>query len=320
MDDESLCHRFSKRLKLSNNLVGPYAEANCLLGVLHTERLSRRNASYMNTSSMSVGAAGDANSSTPTLPASSTWGVNISMADSAPMTTSFTLADVVYCAHGQGGRCLQCSGRWVQNVPLPLYSAFCSAYDSASESASSSSSYALVSGSGRERVCAELSFPAFLSLAASLAPESGERFLHLGGGTGRTAIAWALLFPQSPASSVESCPSLHAAATAARTRLADLDAQCRVFLHNCDALSVQSDWRQASIVFVSLASYDDQAMAHIVRGLTGVEAGTRVVAISYPLAGYAGAGFVLVRQAAYRTTSGMSNCTAFIYKKLAESS
>merc|ERR1719188_100286 len=49
-------------------------------------------------------------------------------AAAAIATTSFTLADVVQCCHGLGGRCLQCSGRLVQNVPLVHYGAFCEAY------------------------------------------------------------------------------------------------------------------------------------------------------------------------------------------------
>mmetsp|Transcript_48060 Transcript_48060/g.153744 ORF Transcript_48060/g.153744 Transcript_48060/m.153744 type:complete len:290 (-) Transcript_48060:110-979(-) len=259
----------------------------------------------------------------------------------APPMTCFQLPDVVRCAeHGLGGRCPQCSEQLVQNIPLPVYSTFCRVYSSlpwdalgsqrCTLSASSSSSRSTLSPPPSWQ-SVELSFPAFVALAAGLAPEPGERLLHLGSGSGQAVVAWSLLFPLAAASGVEGCPTLHRAASAAVARL-DPDLQRRIHLHHCDPFGVQSDWHQAGVILVSAAGFDDDAMDRVLEGLQAVEQGTRVVTLSRPLPcqlpSRSPPGFALARQAACRTTGravgqtvrgirrGLNNASVFIYRKL----
>merc|ERR1711908_10020 len=95
--------------------------------------------------------------------------------------------------------------------------------------------------------------------------------------------------------------------------------QVRAHLHHCDPFSVQSDWRMASVILVSMAGFDEAAAERVVDGLRGAQPGTRVVTLSRPLAVTQSglpAGFHFVRQCLYRTT-GSGNVTAFIYRKSA---
>lgn len=318
MDEEELCYRFYKRLKLSSCPDGvvaaaslrSYQEVNGRLQKLHAEHLSRKPLSDAVLPDQQYSPA-----------CSSTLGTGAQVMP----TTCFCITDVVQCGHELGGSCLQCSGRLVQNIPLPVYSMFCRAYSALPTwalagsqrcSLSTSSSSSSVSLPAWEAV--ELAFPAFVALAASLAPEPGERFLHLGSGAGHAVMAWPLLFPHSAASGVEGCFVLHSVALTAAARL-DPDAQRRINLHHCDPFAVQDDWLQANVILVSAAGFDDDAMRRVVDGLHGVGVGTRIVTLSRPLCNVAShlpRRFDLVRQVAFRTT-GLGNSTAFVYHKLA---
>jgi hypothetical protein len=166
------------------------------------------------------------------------------------------------------------------------------------------------------RTSVELSFPAFVALAAGLSPEPGERLLHLGSGTGRAVLAWALLLPQAAACGVEENFALHRTAAAAHAQL-DAATQQRIFLHHGDIFSVQGDWCQASIIIISAAGLSEKAVARVVDGLGRASAGTRVVCLSQPLSpspSQALPGFVLAKEAVYRTSGG-GNATAYIYRK-----
>jgi len=311
--DEQLCYRFHKRLRLDppgpeeEALAIPlYAGMNGLLGRLHSERLSRRQPES-SASQASGGYPGGSASLSGQPPSGSSM-----CAASGPATSRFSLSDVVQCGHGDGGRCLQCSGRHVQDVPLHLYSVFCAAY--MPQGGMPHHSQASL---GR-RTASELSFPALTSLMACLAPEPGERLLHLGSGTGRTAAAWALLLPQSAACGVEPAADLHRAATQAAGGLGP-DVQRRLFLHCGDIFATQDEWHQAGVIMVSSAGVDDSQVERIADGLQRIEPGTRVVAVSIPLCANparAPPGLSLERHALYRTTGG-GNTTVFIYRKLA---
>eukprot|EP00928_Gymnodinium_smaydae_P036615 TRINITY_DN25565_c0_g1_i1.p1 TRINITY_DN25565_c0_g1~~TRINITY_DN25565_c0_g1_i1.p1 ORF type:complete len:338 (-),score=64.61 TRINITY_DN25565_c0_g1_i1:143-1156(-) len=321
MNDE-LIQRFHKRLRLTGAPPpSQYAEANGFLQLLHSERRERRRAQAAQAPDGVCDPAGTMCDVDSLERPSSAQG-------SAPMFTSFCLGDVVVCGHGLGGRCLQCSGRVVQNVPLPLYVEFCRAYGPSAGSSSDglqrpgSASAALArlgAATSGSAGAAELSFAALVSLAATLAPEPTERLLHLGSGIGAAAIAWALLFPQSAVSGVERRPAAHAVAVAAAERL-EPEVRRRLFLHCGDSLASQGDWRQATVILVSPSACEDSELERLTQGLQNVEAGTRVVAISRALdsRGSAMLGLELVRQAAYRTAIGSGNCTVFIYRKLAE--
>merc|ERR1719421_1786578 len=96
----------------------------------------------------------------------------------------------------------------------------------------------------------ELSFPAFVALAASLRPESTERLLHLGSGTGRAVLAWTLMLPQAQACGVESDLVSYRIAAKARSHVGP-SVQQRMFLHHGDMMDVQGDWCQANIILIS---------------------------------------------------------------------
>mmetsp|Transcript_149306 Transcript_149306/g.388430 ORF Transcript_149306/g.388430 Transcript_149306/m.388430 type:complete len:329 (-) Transcript_149306:173-1159(-) len=311
--DEQLCYRFHKRLRLDppgpeeEALAIPlYAGMNGLLGRLHSERLARRQTD----SGASQASSGYPGMSMP-MSGRSPSGSSACTA-SGPAATKFSLPDVVQCGHGDGGRCLHCSGRHVQDVPLHLYSAFCGAY-----TPQSGVPHHGQASLGR-RSASELSFPAFVSLVACLAPEPGERLLHLGSGTGRAVAAWALLLPQSAACGVELASDLHHAAIGAAGRLGP-DVQRRVFLHCGDIFATQDEWHQAGVIMVSSIGEDSSQLERFADGLQRVEPGTRVVAVSVPLCANparAPPGLSLEREALYRTTGG-GNTTVFIYRRLA---
>lgn len=272
---------------------------NNLLQKLHFEKLARRQ------SSENVGSASANSFSRPLDPEAN---------------TQFSLADLVQCGHASWGRCLQCSGQQIQNVPLATYSAFCRAYGTSCLKASSETLTA------HTCFCApELSFAAFASLVAILSPSPGERFLHLGSGSGRAVLAWSVLFPQSEACGVEASIALHQEAVAAVNQL-DATVQQRIRLHYGDPLSMQANWSEASVILVSLAAMEhsihsanvSRTMQWLTEGMHTAAPGTRVVSLSQPLCsnpGGAPIGFIFDREVAYRTT-GTGNCTAFIYRKL----
>merc|ERR1712176_400513 len=182
------------------------------------------------------------------------------------LMTQFTLADIVCCDHGPGGRCLHCVGRYVQNVPLPIHNAFCTAYET---------KYMQSTGFANE-----LSLASLASLVAILAPEPGERLLHLGSGLACAAVAWALMLPGSAACGIEDDPSVHKVAQYAKNKLGS-DVRDRVYLHCGDAFRSGSngEWREASVIFVTLNKISTtSSFNHLLEGLSHGQAGTRVVA------------------------------------------
>mmetsp|Transcript_119472 Transcript_119472/g.372217 ORF Transcript_119472/g.372217 Transcript_119472/m.372217 type:complete len:353 (-) Transcript_119472:284-1342(-) len=333
--DDYFCYRFSKRLRINGPecpphplaeppppllaaaSASPYGDVNGFLHRLHAEQLERR--------PRSVGTAAMATEDEPRPQPAAVAVLDNSQqrvhgaglfgtGGDVPMT-SFSLPDVVRCSHGAGGRCLQCAGRLVQNVPWPLYSAFCAAHPASSPSSSSSSSSPALAQRLRQSA-AELSFPACASLVACLAPEAGERLLHLGSGVGRVLAVWALLVPLGAACGIEECPSLHQEAVAAAMRLPPA-VQGRLFLHCGDAFAAQEQWHQATTIFVSAARLDDGSVARLADGLQEVKEGTRVVSLSRPLCpdpSRAPTGFEFARQAAY-CAAGTGNCSVYIYRK-----
>merc|ERR1719323_1292296 len=251
--------------------MSPYEEVNSFLHKLHTEKQERRT---------SYSAVMD-DCPTPFRIECDSVGSTVSavVEEAANSTTRFCISDVVQCEHGACGRCLKCAGRLVQNVPLPVFTSFCRAYagapqlwgrPAAQRCTMSSSSTARPSVSPPPAWQAvELNFPALVSLAAGLAPEPGERLLHLGSGAGQVVLAWALVFPQGAASGVEGCLALHRAANRAAAKLRP-EEQRRVHLHHCDPFGVQGDWDQASVVVVSAAGFDETAMGRVLEGLQDV--------------------------------------------------
>merc|ERR1719491_1543677 len=265
MDDE-FCLRFEKRLKLTHDREtaltyhqgGPgatlgdvtfstaavvpqleaYSDVNGFLRGLHSEQLSRRPCLH-------PVAQLELQDMEPELLAgdSGTTAVHGGSLPSSQAMTHFSLVDVVQCGHGPGGRCLQCSGRLVENVPLAVYSAFSRAYSAVTASSSSSLFTRPFGEVDTHHSAVELSFAAFVALAAGLSPKPGERLLHLGSGAGRAVLTWALLLPQSAACGVESSPALHRIAEAAHSQL-EPSIQQRIFLHHGDMFSVQNDWCQ----------------------------------------------------------------------------
>lgn len=324
MDDEELCYRLLKRLRLTDgggSCSGSSGDANSAAAMSYTAAVMDDGPSpcFRNECHSPVVVAQDVVQLEQTVAA--TGGM-----------TCFCVADVVHCDHGSAGCCPQCAGRFVQNVPRPVFSAFCRAYAGIpSPRGSSGTQRCTMSSSSTARPSSmsppaawqavELSFPAFAALAAGLAPGPGERLLHLGSGAGQAVLAWALLFPQGAASGVEGSLAVHRAAKRAAARLGP-DVQRRVHFHHCDPFGVQGDWDQASVVLVSAAGFDDAAMARALEGLRCVRPGARVVTLSRPLrAAVPGCdlpGFEFLRQAAYRTT-GSGNSSAWIYRRFPDS-
>lgn len=263
----------------------PGSEANVYLGLLHNERLFRRHqamAASPGRRELVTSAVCD----TPSME-----GIARALETG---TTSFSIADVVQCDHSPCGRCLRCCGRVVHNVSMAAYAAFCRAYSSSSSSQAD-----------------EISFPALAALFAGLAPESGERLLHVGSGTGRAVTAFALLYPDCLASGVEGRVESHHAAVSAALRL-DVTVQPHVHLHNCDPLQVRCAWKEATIILLSLPGFDDQAMSLVSEALRDVQVGTRVISLTQPLKGLP-AGVLFAREGLYRTSAG--NLSAFVYRK-----
>jgi len=326
--DDYLCHSFHKRLRIDGPgsepcpvapsaaavPPSPYGDMNSFLRGLHTEQLERRPRSAVVAMAAEDESGPEAAAAEAlALGLQQPQGFGLHWAGAGAAMTSFSLPDVVRCNHGPGGRCLQCAGRLVQNVPIPIYSAFCTAYPASSSSMPSSSSAWMP----RVRCSAtELSFPACASLVACLAPEPGEKLLHLGSGIGRLVAVWVLLVSQGAACGIEVCAELHQEAVASAMRLPQ-SIHARIFLHCGDIFGVQDEWRQATTIFVSTAGFDESTISRLADGLQEVAEGTRVVALVRPLCAdpnRAPTGFFFVRQAAY-CTGGTGNCSVYIYRK-----
>mmetsp|Transcript_72228 Transcript_72228/g.169267 ORF Transcript_72228/g.169267 Transcript_72228/m.169267 type:complete len:328 (+) Transcript_72228:75-1058(+) len=305
MDEEQLCHRLHKRLRIGSPTAarqlahGRYSQANSVLQQLHAEHLARRQQAprpdYPTDTTMTM--------------TQQAWtaGGSVAHSDFAAMT-HFVLSDVVQCSHGAQGRCLQCAGRLVQNVPLQVYSDWCTACSSRASS----------SNTPPPRPCAtsvrELTFPAMAALIACLAPEPGERLLHLSSGVARVVAAWALLVPRGMACGIERCAAHHEAAVTAVEKM-DPEVQSRVLLHNGNLLDSQNDWHQASTILVSGEALEDSHVARVTTGLERTQPGTRIASIGRPLGDPNGPlGLQFVRQVVYRTV-GSGNAPVFIYRK-----
>jgi len=298
-----------------------YGDMNNFLQQLHAEQMARRSRlPNLGSSEMVEDSAGACGSSTAAV-ASPQHGGQLQVQGSlngvqqtiGTAMTNFALTDVVRCDHGPNGRCMQCSGRIVQNMPLTMYSDFCAAYCTGVPASLSSPS----SARAPRREAPELSFAALASLIACLAPEPGERLLHLGSGTGRALVVWALALQQGAASGIEPSLTLHQEAVDSFGRLPPA-LQSRLFLHCGDIFASQEEWHQATTIFITTNSFDEATLSRLAAGLQTVQAGTRVVAFSQPLCadpGRAPSGFALARYAAYCTT-GTGNLGVYIYRKL----
>lgn len=203
--------------------------------------------------------------------------------------TRFALKDVVCCSHVQGGRCLQCTDRSVTNVAAVAYAQFCHVFQSVPESG-------------------ELEFAAVASLFGELGVSHGETFLHVGSGTGRAVVSFALMHAGCSAAGVEMSSAAHRLAVGSAGKLSP-DVGQRVHLHCGNPLSCK--WREASIILVSSTGFDDQAMSAVAQRLWEAAPGTRAVTLSQPLPSLRG--LELVGHALYRTSRG--NVTAFVYRR-----
>lgn len=330
--DEQLCTRFHKRLRLEppvpdavtglplcadasdpHALVPTYTNANSLLCRLHMERMHRKQVDF----AMNDGALTAHGTVSSCSGAHHSGCASNGTAAGAPITTHFTLADVVHCNHGAGGRCLQCSGRKVQDVPLQVYGAFQEAYAQRNFNGSCASAATTSVAAMRRVATAELSFAALAALFARLAPERNERLLHLGSGSGRTVAAWSLMIGESCASGVEGSAELHSLASSALANLS-AEVQRRVFLHCGDVFATRGDWHHANIIIISSNVLDESTPDSIADALQIVEAGTRVVTFSRPLSSASSSraphGFTLEGKGLYRTV-GNWNSFVFIYRK-----
>lgn len=278
MDEEQLCLRLHKRLRIGSpraHSCNGYSQANSFLQQLHAEQMARRHTplAYTDTSMATQAFTANGNATVPDFGA----------------MTRFALSDVVQCSHAAQGRCLQCTGRLVQNVPLQLYSDWCGAFR-------------------------ELTFPSLAALIACLSPEPGERLLHLSSGSARAVGAWVLLVPRGMACGVESNRTLHESATASIERMED-EVKQRVLLHQGSLFEMESEWPQASVILVSGEALDDVRVEKVANGLERTQPGTRIASIGRPLVADASrSGLHLIRQVLYRTV-GSGNTPVFIYRK-----
>lgn len=297
MDEEQLCLRLHKRLRIGSpraHSCNGYSQANSFLQQLHAEQMARRHTplAYTDTSMATQAFTANGNATVPDFGA----------------MTRFALSDVVQCSHAAQGRCLQCTGRLVQNVPLQLYSDWCGAFSSP---ASSSTTPLRLQGTNPVR---ELTFPSLAALIACLSPEPGERLLHLSSGSARAVGAWVLLVPRGMACGVESNRTLHESATASIERMED-EVKQRVLLHQGSLFEMESEWPQASVILVSGEALDDVRVEKVANGLERTQPGTRIASIGRPLVADASrSGLHLIRQVLYRTV-GSGNTPVFIYRK-----
>lgn len=206
MDDEQLCYRFHKRLRLSDSCHDEVtvvaavsaAAAAAAAAVAHTggtyDEVVQRRCQLEGHHMASVGIAPARDDLCQELTSWPPWAdittpiVRVDVQDfgsagtawvgaDKPMMTSFDVTDVVQCGHDEAGsRCLECSGRIVQNIPVRPYDSFCCActappaWTLTGQTACSSSSSAAPVATWEP---VELAFPAFVALVAWLSPEPG---------------------------------------------------------------------------------------------------------------------------------------------------
>mmetsp|Transcript_73972 Transcript_73972/g.128346 ORF Transcript_73972/g.128346 Transcript_73972/m.128346 type:complete len:352 (-) Transcript_73972:63-1118(-) len=304
MSDAGKVANDSPKAVSSDSGVGSYGEANSLLRGLHAEQAARRRAADPSTAEA------------PTLATTPAAQSDVEVWQGA---TRFAMSDVVMCRHGPGGCCLQCAGRTACNVPAAVYGEYCRAFQGVAHFSHPSPDEARrYSVPARSLVAGEVEFAAFAALVSSLGVVPGERFLDLGSGLGRAAVAWALLMPQCTAAGIEIRPSLHEAAQSILAGLGESTRQ-RIHLHCGDCF--ECDWSEATVLLVNSTGFDDALMARVAAKLSDTAAGTRIVTLSQPLPSPPGAvvacppaGLTLVSQALYRMTWG--NATAYVYRRV----
>lgn len=284
--------------------MGSYGVANTLLRGLHAEQAARRRQTdpSMAAESTQVGTAPDQ--------------ADIEVWQGE---TRFAMSDVVNCRHGPGGCCLQCAGRMPCNVPAEVYGEYCRAFQGVGHFSHPSPEEARrYCVPARSLVAGEVEFAAFAALVSSLGVVPGERFLDLGSGLGRAAVAWALLMPQCTAAGIEIRPSLHDAAQSILAGLRESTRQ-RIHLHCGDCF--ECDWSEATVLLLNSTGFDDALMARVAAKLSDTAPGTRIITLSQPLPSPPGAvtacppaGLTLVSQALYRMTWG--NATAYVYRRV----
>jgi hypothetical protein len=271
-----------------------YLASNHLLRGLHSERLARLSSQR----------------SLPAVQSSCSGGSNVETWSSEG-STRFALSDIVECRHGPAGRCLQCAGRSVCNVPVVAYSTYCRAFQDVPHfshpTAEEARSYSVPS---RSLVAGEVMFASFAALATILEVSPGERFLDLGSGVGRAVVAWALIFPGCTAAGIEIRAHLHERARTVVAALPD-DVGNRVHLH-CGDFFLQ-DWNEANVILVNSTGFGDELMTRVAEKLRYTAPGTRAVLLSQPFTAGSCPGLELVGQAMYRMTWG--NATAYTYRR-----
>lgn len=301
--DEWLCTRFQKRMRVDQDSACAedtgYDKVNDLLRNLHAERMGRQTPS---TTPSTIQAGGSC-------PVADLQGGDVSIDSESPdadltlteldhlevwqSTTRFALSDIVQCRHGLGGRCLLCTGREVCDVPVTVYSAYCSLFQGVSHFSSPTAEearrYAVPS---RSLVAGEVEFPALAAMLASAGVSGGDRFLDLGSGIGRAVLAFALIYPACSAAGVEIRVPLHEQAASVASRLAP-DVRSRVHLHCGDLFDVA--WHEANILFVNSTGFDDSVMSRVTGKLRDVAPGTRVITLSQPLPSLHSTSLKLVR-------------------------
>lgn len=333
-----LIERLAKRMRLDES-EGPeceseahrdhYGAVNGLLGSLHAQRSSERERRRPAT------AAGPLAVGTPA-PAEAVgrgdqvrWAGTEAAAASAGSCdietwnsqTNFALSDVVDCGHGGRGRCLECAGRTVRNVPVAVYSTYCRAFQGilpmCHPKAEEAAAYPVPA---RSLVAGEINFASFAALLADIGvARNGERFLDLGSGVGRAVVAFALLLPGCSAAGVEIRPALHEVAASISTTRLPAEVRQRVSFHCGDMFACS--WNEASVLLVNSTGFDDSLMERVMDKLQGVALGTRVVSLSQPLPcpgnavslAAAPSGFVHLLRARYRMSWG--NATVFAYRR-----
>mmetsp|Transcript_228 Transcript_228/g.524 ORF Transcript_228/g.524 Transcript_228/m.524 type:complete len:264 (-) Transcript_228:13-804(-) len=223
---------------------------------------------------------------------------------------SLPLHEVVACSHPSQARCLRCVGRSCPQVSQSAYVTFHDAYSACPHFISPTAGEASACQVPRRSLVAgEILFSSFAALVQDLgAGAKGKRFLDLGSGTGRAALAWTLLVPDGTAVGIEIRKSLHEQAMQVVEVLPE-HLQRRLDLR-CGNLFDYDSLEDADVILVNSTGFDESLMSMVTRKLTAVRQGSLIVTLSQPLGG---PGWSLLREALYRMTWG--NCTAFIYRK-----
>eukprot|EP00929_Paragymnodinium_shiwhaense_P051847 TRINITY_DN26025_c0_g2_i1.p1 TRINITY_DN26025_c0_g2~~TRINITY_DN26025_c0_g2_i1.p1 ORF type:complete len:357 (+),score=51.50 TRINITY_DN26025_c0_g2_i1:51-1121(+) len=237
---------------------------------------------------------------------------SVALATCSDGLTSFTLGDLLRCSHNPFARCVQCSGRRVCNVPLEVQRIFEAAMEPAGWSPAQSST------AGRSRPSAdviggeELSLAALAELCEHLELKSTSKVLHLWGGCGRLAAAFALLAPPgSTFCMIEPGATSHQKAARSLSRLSS-SLHPRVFVRQGEPLAMQPCWREADTIIASCGGMADFTAKLLAEGLHDLRPGTRVVVFTRELYTL-GPCEVVGAPRLLRSSTG--NVTAFLYRR-----